>query len=120
MGKIILGNLVRHLITLLIGFFVARRMLSQDVAAKLYAGDTVELWHGVWSIDLKQVVDFIMVAIIPALVPMAAGIWTRIKARYSLIVARFAPYTLTAAEVKRTVSAAPISTIVQRVAENPK
>jgi hypothetical protein len=50
MGTFALGAFLRYLVTLLIGFFVARHMLADDVARKLYAGDTVELWGGAWTL----------------------------------------------------------------------
>jgi hypothetical protein len=119
MSKIILGNLIRHLITLLIGFFVARNMLSQDVAAKLYAGDTVELWGGAWSVSIKQVVDFLMVAVIPALLPVLWGAWKRVKDKYKLIVARLTPETMTNTEVQAVVSKTSPIEIVATVVSKP-
>lgn len=119
MSKIILGNLVRHLVTLLIGFFVARNMLSQDVAAKLYAGDTVELWGGAWSVSIKQVVDFLMLAVIPALLPVLFGAWARIKDKYLLIVARLTPKKMTNAEVQAVVAEKSPVEIITTVAAKP-
>lgn len=119
MGKIVLGNLLRHLVTLLIGFFVARHMLSMDVAAKLNAGDTVELWSGGWSISIKQVVDFLTVAVIPVLIPVLVGAWARIKERYRLIIARLSPQKMSASEVEaKTVAKSPVE-IIKTVAAKP-
>jgi hypothetical protein len=119
MSKIILGNLVRHLITLLIGFFVARNMLSQDVAAKLYAGDTVELWGGAWSVSIKQVADFLMIAVIPMLLPVLIGAWGRVKDKYKLIVARLSPEPMTDTEVKAIVAEKSPVEIITTVAAKP-
>jgi hypothetical protein len=119
MSKIILGNLVRHLVTLLIGFFVARHMLAEDVARKLYAGDVVELWGGAWSVSIKQVVDFLTLSLVPILVPVLLGAWLRIKDKYKLIVARLNPHTMTNAEVKADVKATPATTIIHTVINKP-
>lgn len=115
MGKLALGPLLRGLVTLLIGFFVARHMLAEDVARKLYAGDTVELWSGGWSISIKQIVDFMLVAIVPTLLPIAVGVWARIKDRYKILVARLAPLPLTKEEVKQETSTATAAQIVKAV-----
>lgn len=116
MSKIIIGRLISYLVTLLIGFFVARHQLSEDVARKLYAGDTIELWGGAWSINLKQVVDFLTISIVPALIPIGLAIWGRITERYKLIVARLSPKPLTNFEVKEKVADTPVTTIIQTVA----
>lgn len=119
MGKITLGPLIRHLITLLIGFFVARQMLSRDVAEKLYAGETAELWSGGWSISIKQVVDFILNAIIPALIPILISMRGRLREKYKLIVARLSPEKLTNEEVKAKVDQTPITKMIATVAAKP-
>lgn len=116
MGQIVLGNLVRHLITLLIGFFVARHMLSVDVAHKLASGDNVELWSGGWTFNLKQVVDFIMLSIIPVLLPVLLGAWARIKDKFKILIAL---QSTTPGEVKRAVSATPATEIIKTVAATP-
>lgn len=119
MGKIVLGRLLSYLVTLLIGFFVARHMLSEDVARKLYQGDTVELWGGAWSVSIKQVVDFITIAIVPALIPIGLAIWGRVKAKYETILARLSPKVMTDTEVKAKVADAPVTTIISTVAAKP-
>ncbi len=119
MSKIILGRLISYLITLLIGFFVTRHMLSADVAAKLNAGDTVELWGGSWSISLKQISDFVIISIIPTLVPLGLAIWGRIKAKYEVIIARLNPAPMTNAEVKQAVADTPATSIISTVAAKP-
>lgn len=119
MGKIVLGRLLSSLVVLLIGFFVARHMLSVDVAQKLMKGDTVELWGGAWTVNLKQIVDFLQVAIIPTLLPLGLAIWGRIKARYELIVARLTPKQLTHDEVKEIVAETPSAEIIKTVSRNP-
>lgn len=116
MSKIILGRLVSYLVTLLIGFFVTRHMISEDVSRKLMSGDTVELWGGSWSISLKQISDFVMISIIPTLVPLGLAVWGRIKERYQLIIARLTPRRLTNVEVKQQVADAPVATIISTVA----
>lgn len=119
MGKIALGPLIRHLITLLIGFFVARHMLSQDVANKLNAGDTVELWSGGWSVSIKQVVDFTLNAIVPALVPILWSIRVRLIERYRLIIARLSPTGTTHKEVKARAAKKSLPEIISIVASKP-
>lgn len=119
MSKIVFGNLIRHLVTLLIGFFVARHMLSEDVARKLYSGETVELWGGSWSVSVKQVVDFITLSIVPVLVPVLLGAWGRIKDRYKLIVARLSPETMTNTAVQKQLDQTPVAQIISTVAAKP-
>jgi len=119
MGKIVLGNLLRHLITLLIAYFVARHMLAEDVARKLYAGDTVELWGGAWSVNLKQITDFLTLSVVPVLIPVLLGIWSHIKERYKLIVARLSAIPMTNGEVKQIAAAAPSREILQTVLAKP-
>ncbi len=119
MSKIILGRLVSHLVTLLIGFFVTRHMLAIDVQQKLLAGDNVELFGGAWTINFKQVVDFVTLSIIPAAVPIGLAIWMRIKERYKLIVARLSPEKLTNEEVKNKVADSSVKTIVATVMAKP-
>jgi hypothetical protein len=119
MSKIILGRLVSYLVVLLIGFFVARHMLSADVAQKLMNGDTVELWGGAWTVNLKQISDFLQVAIIPTLLPLLIAIRGRIIERYKLIVARLSPHVLTNDEVEQKVAETPATTIISTVAAKP-
>lgn len=116
MGKIILGNLLRHLLTLLIGFFVARHMLSADVAHKLAAGDTVELWGGGWTVSIKQVIDFITLSIIPILVPVLLGAWARIKDKFKIIAAL---KSSSPTQIKSVVDVTPATQIIKTVAASP-
>lgn len=115
MGKLVLGNLIRHLLTLLIGFFVARHLLSADVAHKLNAGDTVELWGGTWTVNVKQVSDFIQAAILPALLPILWGAWVRVRDTYKVLVARLNPNSMTAGEVKKAVAEATPAQIIKTI-----
>lgn len=119
MSKIVLGRLVSYLVTLLIGFFVTRHMLSVDVSQKLMRGDTVELWGGSWSISLKQITDFVMISIVPAAVPIVLAIWGRVKAKYETIVARLSPKVMTNTEVKEKVAETPTTQIISTVAAKP-
>ena len=119
MSRIVLGRFISYLVTLLIGYFVTRKMLSEDVSRKLMAGDTVELWGGSWSISLKQIVDFVTLSIVPACLPIGLAIWSRIKERYKLIFARLTPGTLTNSEVKEQVADARVATIISTVAAKP-
>ncbi|MEY2512008.1 MAG: hypothetical protein QOE26_2771 [Verrucomicrobiota bacterium] len=119
MSKIILGRLASYLVVLLIGFFTARHMLSANVAQKLMKGDTVELWGGAWTVNMKQIVDFLQVAIIPTLIPLGLAIWGRVKARYELILARLSPKVMTHEEVKEQTAATPVSQIIATVASKP-
>lgn len=118
MSKIVLGRFVSYLVTLLIGFFVARQMLSADVAAKLMRGDTIELWGGSWTVNLKQIVDF-LVNCWPVLVPLLLAIRGRIIEKYKLIVARLSPAKLTDEEVKEKVASTPLPQIISTVAAKP-
>lgn len=118
MNKIAFGPLIRHVITLLIGFFVARNMLSADVAAKLYAGDTVELWGGAWSVSLKQITDF-LVNSWPVLVPILLSVRGRLIDRYRLIIARLSSRSMTHTEVKNIAAAAPITKVIKTIAAKP-
>lgn len=120
MSKIILGRLVSYLVTLLIGFFVARHQLSADVADKLMKGDTVQLYGGAWNVSIKQIVDFLTIAVIPTLLPLGLAIWGRIKERYKLIVARLSPKPMTSTDVKELVADTPVVTIIQTVAQKPQ
>jgi hypothetical protein len=118
MSKIVLGRFVSYLVTLLIGFFVARQMLSADVAAKLMRGDTIELWGGSWTVSLKQIVDF-LVNCWPVILPLGLAIRGRIIEKYKLIVARLSPAKLTDAEVKEKVAGTPLPQIISTIAAKP-
>lgn len=119
MSKIILGRFISYLVTLLIGFFVTRHMLSEDVSRKLMAGDTVQLWNGSWSVSLKQIVDFVTLSIVPACIPIGLAIWGRIQERYKLIVARLSTGTMSDAEVKEVTAQTSIPEIVSTVIAKP-
>lgn len=118
MSKIVLGRLASYLVTLLIGFFVARHMLAQDVARKLMAGDNVELFGGSWTINLKQIVDF-LVNCWPVILPLGLAIRGRIIEKYKLIVARLSPAKLTDSEVKDKVASASLPQIISTIAAKP-
>lgn len=115
MGKLLIGPIIRHLLTALIAFFVFRRMISEDVARKLYTGDTIELWGGAWSINLKQIVDFLIGAW-PIILPILISSWSRIVERFKLIVARCSKREISNAEVKEIVAETPITQIISTVA----
>lgn len=119
MSKIVLGRLISYAVTLLIGFFVARHLLSIDVAQKLMHGDTVELWGGAWTVSTKQIADFLQVAIIPTLVPLLLAIRGRVKERYKLILARLSPQVLTNAEVEEKAAEVPVTAMISTVASKP-
>lgn len=118
MSKITLGPLIRHLLTLLIGFFVAKHMLSMDVQQKLLRGDTVELWGGAWSFNLKQLTDFLLNCW-PVVVPILIAIRGRLIDKYKVIVARMSPGTMTDHEVKAVVASASMPEIIATVATKP-
>lgn len=118
MSKIALGPLIRHILTLLIGFFVAKHMLSVDVQQKLLAGDTVELWGGAWSFNLKQLTDF-LINCWPVIVPIVIAIRGKLIAKYQLIIARLNPKMMTDGEVKAAAAESSLPEIISTVAAKP-
>lgn len=118
MSKIALGPLIRHILTLLIGFFVAKHMLSADVQQKLLRGDTVELWGGAWSFNLKQVTDF-LINCWPVVVPILIAVRGKLLDKYKLIVARLSPEKLTDTEVKTAASHASLPQIISTIVSKP-
>lgn len=118
MSKIVLGRLASYLATLLIGFFVARHMLSADVAHKLMAGDTVELWGGAWSVNMKQIADF-LVNCWPVILPLGLAIRGRIIEKYKLIVARLSPKVLTDGQVNVAIETKSLPEMISTVAAKP-
>lgn len=118
MSKIALGPLIRHILTLLIGFFVAKHMLSVDVQQKLLRGDTVELWGGAWSFNLKQVTDF-LINCWPVIVPILIAIRGKLLDKYKLIVARLSPEKLTDTEVKTVANNASLPKIISTIVAKP-
>lgn len=119
MSKIVLGRFISYLVTLLIGFFVARHMLAADVAQKLMHGDTVELWGGSWTVNLKQISDFVQIAIIPTLIPLGLAIRGRIIEKYKLIVARLSPKVLTNEQVKEVADQKSLPEMISTVSAKP-
>lgn len=118
MSKITLGPLIRHILTLLIGFFVAKQMLSVDVQQKLLRGDTVELWGGAWSFNLKQVTDF-LINCWPVIVPILIAIRGRLIEKYKLIVARLSAEQMTDTEIKAVAKQTSLPEIISTIQAKP-
>lgn len=120
MGKIILGNVFRNLLTALIVFLVTKNVIEADVADKLSRGDTVELWNGALSLNLAMIVNVLVGVALPIVVPIALGIWSRFKHAYATIVARSEAFAMSKSELKQEVASAGVGEIIRTVAkENP-
>lgn len=120
MSKIILGNIFRNLLTALIVFLVTKKVIEADVAEKLMRGDTAELWGSGISFNLTMIVNVLVGLAVPIVVPIAMGIWSRIKHAYETIVARSEAYAMSKTELKQEVAQASVTEIIKTVSqENP-
>lgn len=115
-GKIILGNVFRTVLTAVITFFVTKNVIQADVASHLMRGDTVQLWNGTVGVNMPMVINVLVGLSLPILLPLALGIWTRVVERYKLIVARAQHFAATKQEIDAAADAAPISQIIKTVA----
>lgn len=116
-AKIILGNVFRNLLTALIMFFVTKGVIEADVASKLMRGETTELWNGSLSVNLAMVVNVLVGLALPIVVPIALGIWSRLKHAYETIVARSEAFSMSKEELKSVSAQASVSEIISTVAK---
>lgn len=120
MSRIILGNIFRNLLTALIVFLVTKNVIEADVAEKLNRGDTTELWGSGISFNLTMIVNVLVGLAVPIVVPIAMGIWSRVKHAYATIVARSEAFSMSKTELKQEVANATVGEIIATVAqENP-
>lgn len=116
-AKIILGNIFRNLLTALIMFFVTKGVIEADVASKLMRGETTELWNGSLSVNLAMVVNVLVGLALPIVVPIALGVWSRLKKSYETIVARSEAFSMSKEELKSVSAQASVSEIISTVAK---
>jgi hypothetical protein len=87
MGRIILSNMFRSLITVTITFLVTKHVVQADLAAKLMRGETQYI-YGTLPINLMMIVNVAVGVALPILFPLVWGIWTRITLAYKMLVAK--------------------------------
>ncbi len=110
--KIILGNIFRSLLVALITFLVTKNVLEADVAAKIARGDTVPLWNGTLNLNLAMIINVAAGLAVPIVLPIALGIYSRVKQAYETIVARSESFAQSKEQVKATAAQA---TIVEKI-----
>lgn len=116
MGKIILGNIFRNALTALIVFLVTKNVIEADVAEKMMRGDTTELWGSGISFNLTMVVNVLVGLAVPIVVPIALGVWSRVKHAYETIVARSEAFAMSKTDLKAEVANASVVDIIKTVA----
>jgi hypothetical protein len=115
-AKIVLGNIFRTVLTAIITFFVTKNVIEADVASKLMRGDTVPLWNGAINLNLTMVVNILVGLAVPIVLPIALGVWSRMKQAYMLIVARSEAFAMSKQELKDHVDNASVGQIIKTVA----
>jgi hypothetical protein len=116
--NIVLGNVIRSGLVALITFFVTKNVIQADVASHLMRGDTVQLWNGTIGLNMTMIVNVLVGLIVPILVPIAWGIWVRMKNAYETIVARSENFAMSAQELQDRVSDTSLKDIIKTVAAN--
>lgn len=116
LAKIILGNVFRSGLVALITFFITKGVIQADVAEKLMRGDTVGLWSGSINLNLTMVVNVLVGLAVPIVVPIAMGIWSRVKHAYETIVARSEGFAMSKTELKEETAKASAVDIIKTVA----
>lgn len=114
--KIILGDVVRGLITSVATFWATKHAIGSEVAQKLLTGDTVLLWQGTVPISIPLITSVLVGISLPIIFPICQGIWSRCVEAYKLIVARATNFAMTKQELKDKVADASVTDIIKTVA----
>lgn len=114
-GKIILGNIFRNLLTAVITFFATKHVLQADVAARLNRGDTVSLYGQDIPINMTMIVNVLVALALPILLPIFIGIWSRMIEAYKLVVARSEAFAMSKKELTASADQASVANIIKTV-----
>lgn len=124
LGKILLGNIFRSLLTALITFIVTKNVLEADIASKMLRGDTVPLWNGTLNVNLAMIVNVLVGLALPIVLPIALGFWSRVKEAYETLVARSQAFATSKTQLKAIADQASpiekIAAVVNQETPDPK